>query len=82
MRIAGLGGFEWLIILLVVIMIFGTGKLAGIGPALGKSIRGFREELHTNDKAKETKNDAADGNTQAAAKPPAQQSEDNKTGWF
>ncbi len=60
MRIAGLGGFEWLIILLVVIMIFGTGRLAGIGPALGKSIRGFREEVKGQDSNKqaETKQEA------------------------
>ena len=46
MRIAGLGGIEWLVIALVLMLVFGTGKIASFGPALGKSIRGFREELH------------------------------------
>ena len=37
-------GMEWLIILAVVILVFGAGKLSGVGGALGKSIREFREE--------------------------------------
>ncbi|MCS6889900.1 MAG: twin-arginine translocase TatA/TatE family subunit, partial [Chloroflexus sp.] len=37
--IGGLGWGELLIILVIVIAIFGAGKLAGIGGALGSSIR-------------------------------------------
>ena len=37
------GGWEWIIILVIVIIIFGVGKLPEIGGALGKSIREFRE---------------------------------------
>ncbi|MBM2831590.1 MAG: twin-arginine translocation protein, TatA/E family subunit [Dehalococcoidia bacterium] len=44
-RFAGLGGWEWLVILVIVILIFGVGRLAGLGPALGKTIRGFRKSL-------------------------------------
>ena len=44
-RLGGLGGWEWLIILAIVILIFGVGRLAGLGPALGKSIRGFRKAV-------------------------------------
>ena len=43
MRFGGLGGWEWIIILVIVIIIFGVGKLPEIGGALGKSIREFRE---------------------------------------
>ena len=39
MRFGGLGGWEWIIILVIVIIIFGVGKLPEIGGALGKSIR-------------------------------------------
>ena len=46
MRIEGLGGMEWIVIAIVLLLCFGTGKIASMGPALGKSIRGFREELH------------------------------------
>ena len=43
--IAGLGPFELLIILAIVIAIFGAGKLAGVGGALGGSIREFRKSV-------------------------------------
>lgn len=41
--IGPIGPFEGLIILAVVILIFGVGKMADIGGALGKSIREFRK---------------------------------------
>lgn len=43
MIFGGLGGWEWLIILVIVIIIFGVGKLPQVGGAIGKSIREFRE---------------------------------------
>ena len=43
MRFGGLGGWEWIIILVIVVIIFGVGRLPEIGGALGKSIREFRE---------------------------------------
>ncbi len=39
----GLGPFELLLILAIVVLIFGVGKMADIGGALGKSIREFRK---------------------------------------
>ncbi|MDP2744586.1 MAG: twin-arginine translocase TatA/TatE family subunit [Dehalococcoidia bacterium] len=51
-RFAGLGGWEWLVILVIVILIFGVGRLAGLGPALGKTIRGFRKSLKGEDEEK------------------------------
>ena len=39
----GLGPTELIIILVIVILIFGAGKLGSVGSALGKSIRDFRE---------------------------------------
>jgi sec-independent protein translocase protein TatA len=47
-------GMEWLIILAVVILVFGAGKLSGVGGALGKSIREFREEKEKPIAKKET----------------------------
>jgi sec-independent protein translocase protein TatA len=43
MNFGTLGGWEWLIILVIVIIIFGVGKLPQVGGAIGKSIREFRE---------------------------------------
>ena len=38
-----LGGWEWVILLVIVLIVFGVGKLPQIGGAIGKSIREFRE---------------------------------------
>ena len=44
-----LGPLEILVVLAVVIMIFGVGKLPQIGSALGKSIREFRSASRDDD---------------------------------
>jgi sec-independent protein translocase protein TatA len=36
---------ELLVILVIVLIIFGAGKLPGVGGALGKSIRNFKESM-------------------------------------
>ncbi len=38
-----LGPTELIIILVIVLIIFGAGRLAGIGGALGKSVREFKD---------------------------------------
>jgi len=38
-----IGPFELIIILVIVLIIFGAGKLADIGGALGKGIKEFRK---------------------------------------
>jgi sec-independent protein translocase protein TatA len=43
-----MGGFGWpeiLIIMVIVVLIFGVGKVADVGPALGKAISGFRKAV-------------------------------------
>jgi sec-independent protein translocase protein TatA len=40
---------EILIILVIVVLIFGVGKVADVGPAIGKAIRGFREAVREDD---------------------------------
>ena len=45
-----LGVTEILLILVLVLVIFGGGKLAGVGKALGQSIREFKKEVKTDDK--------------------------------
>jgi len=49
MRCGGLGGWEWIIILVIVIILFGGSRLAGVGSALGQSIREFREAVSNKD---------------------------------
>ncbi|MBV8045949.1 MAG: Sec-independent protein translocase subunit TatA [Paludibacterium sp.] len=37
--------FHWLIVLLIVVLMFGTKKLPNIGKDLGGAVRGFREGM-------------------------------------
>lgn len=46
----GLGWPEVLIILGVFVLIFGPKKIPEIGSALGKTLRGFKEEIEAPDK--------------------------------
>jgi len=55
-----LGIMEILIILVIALVVFGGGKLAGVGKALGQSIREFKKEVGTEkeEKTDEEKKDA------------------------
>ena len=44
-----IGITEILVILVIVLVVFGGGKLAGVGKALGQSIRDFKKEVKAND---------------------------------
>ena len=58
----GLSIWHWLIVLLVVVLIFGTKKLRNIGQDLGGAVKGFKDGMKT-----------ADGEAPAAAaEPPSQ----------
>ena len=46
------GGTELIIVLFIVLVIFGAGKLPEVGGALGKGIREFRNSQHDNDEAR------------------------------
>ena len=47
----GIGVPELLIVLVIIIILFGPSRLAGAGKALGEAIRGFRRELHADDRS-------------------------------
>ena len=44
-----IGITELLVILVIVLVVFGGGKLAGVGKALGQSIRDFKKEVKADD---------------------------------
>ena len=42
------GTSELLLILVIALVLFGGGKVAGLGKAVGTSLREFKEEMHKN----------------------------------
>ena len=50
--------WHWLVVLLIVVLIFGTKKLKNIGADLGGAVKGFKDGVR-------------DGSSSAAAEPPA-----------
>ena len=56
----GLSIWHWLIVLVVVVLIFGTKKLRNIGQDLGGAVKGFKEGMkNETDGAASTPADAA-----------------------
>ncbi len=45
-----LGGWEWVIILVIVLLIFGVGRIGKLGEELGKGVRAFRQGVQEEDK--------------------------------
>lgn len=60
MRFGGMGGWEWIIILVIVIIIFGVGKLPQVGAALGQSIREFRDATKKDEEGEPTTEESPD----------------------
>ncbi len=50
---AGLGPTELIIILVIVLLIFGAGRLAEVGGALGRGIREFRSAVDPDDESED-----------------------------
>ncbi len=48
-----IGPTELIIILVIVVLVFGVGRLSEVGGALGKSIRDFKKGLQTEEEKKE-----------------------------
>jgi sec-independent protein translocase protein TatA len=46
--------WHWLIVLVIVMLIFGTKKLRNIGADLGGAVRGFKEGMREGDKSAES----------------------------
>jgi sec-independent protein translocase protein TatA len=61
--------WHWLLLLVIVLLIFGTKKIGNIGSDLGNAVRGFKKAMHgdENEKAKESQQ----AKEQLRADPPA-----------
>lgn len=65
----GLSIWHWVIVLVVVMLIFGTKKISNMGSDLGKAVKGFKDGV----KGDEEKAAEANANAAAAAQQPTQQ---------
>jgi sec-independent protein translocase protein TatA len=63
MRVLGLGPVELLIILVIVIVLFGPGRLGKVLGELGSGLRSFKDGLSGDKKDEEQKTDK-DGNVE------------------
>lgn len=54
-----------ILILIVVLIIFGPGKLKGLGQSLGESIRDFKNEMNKDPESKEEKIVKSDNNAKS-----------------
>ncbi len=60
--------WHWLILLVIVLVLFGTSKLTKIGPDLGNAVRGFKKALSGEEDEKKA---AASSEKLQADPPPA-----------
>jgi len=52
-----MGGFSiwhWLIVLVIVVLVFGTKRLGNVGKDLGEAVKGFKKGMHDDDDKKPT----------------------------
>ena len=50
-----LGGWEWIIILVIVVLLFGPGRIGKISGEIGRSIKSFKDGLSGTDDEQEKK---------------------------
>jgi len=65
----GLGGisiWQLLIVLAIVVLIFGTKRLKGMGTDLGGALKGFKDAVATDDDAEKEQNLEADNTADAS----------------
>lgn len=62
-----MGGWELLIILLIILVIFGSKKLGSIGSDLGNAIKGFRGAMSEDGKTTEESKVESDPATEESA---------------
>ncbi len=51
--------WHWLIVLVVVVVVFGTGKLRNAGSDLGKAVKGFKDGMKGEEEGKTPANQTA-----------------------
>ena len=49
----GLSLWHWLIVLVIVVLVFGTKRLKNVGQDLGEAVKGFKKGMHEHDQDKD-----------------------------
>ena len=52
-----LGGWEWIIVLIIILLLFGPGRIGKLSGELGKSIKAFRDGLGSEQKSEQKDED-------------------------
>jgi sec-independent protein translocase protein TatA len=80
MGVGGIGIWQLLIILLIVVLLFGTKRLKSIGSDLGNAVKGFRSAMSDADKGEDeepkrldsAQSEQAEGTGDESARKPAE----------
>lgn len=73
------GPLELVLILVIVAMLFGVGKLPEVFGSVGKGIREFRKESSLDEESGDSASDDADTDTEEAAPAPAEGAENSQS---
>ncbi len=65
MGIGNIGWFQILIVLLIVLLVFGTKKIRNLGGDLGGAIRDFRKSVNEDSDKEKEDSESADNDTSA-----------------
>ena len=71
--------WHWAILLVIVLLVFGTKKIRNLGPDLGAAIRDFKKGLSGDDDAKQKEEEARKAAEQLRADPPPASQADART---
>jgi sec-independent protein translocase protein TatA len=58
-----MGGWEWVIILVIVLLVFGVGRVGKLGKELGSGISAFRDGIREGQETNLEREDHAEENT-------------------
>ncbi len=76
----GVGGiWQWVVVLAIVLLLFGTKKLRNLGSDLGQAVKGFRKGVQTDAPAAESRSEAGLDMSAESAKQDTTEPEKNNT---
>lgn len=67
------GGFEWIIILVIIVILLGPGRIGKVAGELGKGIRSFRDSLSGKKEEKEEEKKEEKKEDENLPKPPEEE---------